>query len=99
MILEVANLDVIPSKAIEFEKDFSIAKQIIARQNGFLNLSLQKCLEKSSRYILLVSWERLEYHTEGFRKSEDYQEWKRLLHHYYDPFPEVDHYEQIIYLE
>jgi heme-degrading monooxygenase HmoA len=53
---------------------------------------LQKCIERPSRYLLLVSWERLEDHTEGFRKSEAYEEWKRLLHHFYDPFPTVEHF-------
>ena len=42
--------------------------------------------------MLLVRWRRLEDHTEGFRKSAEYQEWKRLLHHFYDPFPTVEHY-------
>jgi heme-degrading monooxygenase HmoA len=42
--------------------------------------------------LLLVQWGSLEDHTEGFRKSVDYQEWKRLLHHFYDPFPVVEHY-------
>jgi heme-degrading monooxygenase HmoA len=41
---------------------------------------------------LLVWWNRLEDHTVGFRGSPEYQEWKRLLHHFYDPFPEVEHY-------
>jgi heme-degrading monooxygenase HmoA len=45
-----------------------------------------------SRYLLLVSWERLEDHTEGFRKSPEYEEWRRLLHHFYDPFPTVEHF-------
>ena len=47
---------------------------------------------QGSRYILLVNWQTLEDHTVGFRESEQYQEWRRLLHHFYDPFPEVEHY-------
>ena len=43
--------------------------------------------------ILLVQWETLEAHTEGFRKSEKYCRWKELLHHFYDPFPIVEHYQ------
>jgi heme-degrading monooxygenase HmoA len=42
-----------------------------------------------------VYWQSLEDHTVGFRGSASYQEWKKLLHHYYDPFPTVEHYEQI----
>jgi len=41
----------------------------------------------------LVEWEKLTDHTVGFRESAEYQEWKSLLHHFYDPFPIVQHYE------
>jgi len=53
-------------------------------------------LEKQNRYVLLVYWETLEAHTVGFRGSKQYQEWKKLLHHFYDPFPIVEHYELIL---
>jgi heme-degrading monooxygenase HmoA len=45
--------------------------------------------------VLLVRWESLEAHEVGFRKSAQYQEWKRLLHHFYEPFPVVSHYEAV----
>jgi len=54
-----------------------------------------RCLERPGRYLLLVRWRSLEDHTEGFRKSAPYLEWKRLLHHFYDPFPTVEHYELV----
>ena len=95
MILEVAILDVIPGKEIEFESAFEQASPIIASMDGYVSHQLQKCLEKQNRYILLVNWERLEAHTVGFRGSEKYREWKRLLHHFYDPFPTVEHYELV----
>ena len=41
---------------------------------------------------LLVRWDTLEAHTQGFRGSPQYQQWKALLHHFYDPFPVVEHY-------
>ncbi|MHB8436019.1 MAG: antibiotic biosynthesis monooxygenase, partial [Acidimicrobiales bacterium] len=25
-----------------------------------------------------------------------YEEWRRLLHHFYEPFPVVEHYEQVL---
>jgi len=48
-----------------------------------------------NRYVLLVHWTSLEAHTIGFRGSPEYQDWKRLLHHFYDPFPIVEHYEHV----
>ncbi len=59
-------------------------------------VKLQKCIEKENRYILLVNWKTLEDHTEGFRKSDEYQQWKILLHNFYDPFPIVEHYSMVL---
>lgn len=95
MILEVAVLDVIPGQESEFQRDFSKAQEIISSVPGYMDHRLGRCIEKRDRFILLVHWETLEDHTKGFRESPGYQAWKRLLHHYYDPFPEVQHYEAV----
>jgi heme-degrading monooxygenase HmoA len=93
VILEVAKLDVRPGQEADFERSFVKAQAIIARMGGYCGHELRRCVENRSRYILLVNWETLADHTEGFRGSADYQEWKALLHHFYDPFPTVEHYE------
>ncbi len=92
MILEIAVLDVRPGQESAFEAAFEQAQGIISSMPGYLSHQLQRCIENNSRYLLLVRWETLEDHTEGFRGSAEYQEWRRLLHHFYDPFPEVEHY-------
>lgn len=92
MVTEQAVLDVKPGQEPDFEAAFAQARAIIARMPGFGALQLHRCLERPNRYLLLVAWERLEDHTEGFRGSADYEEWKRLLHHFYDPFPTVEHF-------
>ena len=92
MVLEVAILDVKSGREQEFEAAFGEARKIISSMDGYISHQLQKCIEKGNRYILLVNWQTLEDHTVGFRGSEQYQEWRRLLHHFYDPFPEVEHY-------
>ena len=96
MILEVAVLDVVPGRESEFQVSFEKAQRIIASMDGYLGHELKRCIEKRSRYLLLVRWKKLEDHTAGFRGSPEYQEWKRLLHHYYDSFPEVEHYESVL---
>jgi len=95
MILEVAILDIKPGLESDFEKAFETAQKIISSMKGYISHELKKCLENKSRYILLVKWDGLEDHTVGFRESKEYQEWKKLLHHFYDPFPTVEHYQSI----
>ena len=95
MILEVAILNIRPGQSPQFEAAFRQAVPIIASMPGYMAHELQRCLELPDRYILLVRWQTLEDHTVGFRGSAPYQEWKRLLHHFYDPFPTVEHYQAV----
>ena len=95
MILEVAVLNVKPGQAGEFETAFAEASKIISASPGYVSHELQRCLEVGDQYILLVRWQTLEHHTVGFRQSAPYQEWRGLLHHFYDPFPTVEHYEEV----
>lgn len=95
MILEHALLDVLPGCEAEFEAAFDNARPLIACQPGFRSLRLERCLEQANRYLLLVEWEELEDHTEGFRMSPEYGHWRELLHRFYDPFPCVEHYETV----
>ena len=59
---------------------------------GLSKDELHRCIETEKEYLLLVRWESIEAHEVGFRRSSQYQEWKRLLHHFYDPFPTVFHF-------
>jgi heme-degrading monooxygenase HmoA len=95
VILEHAVLCVKPGQSTEFESAFGEAKSIIAQMPGFRRLGLSRCIERPDEYLLLVEWDRLEDHTEGFRGSAQYERWRELLHHFYEPFPTVDHYAQI----
>ena len=95
LILEVAMLDVIPGEEAAFESAFAEAQAIIASMSGYRGHELQRCVERPARYVLLVRWEKLEDHTEGFRGSPEYQRWRGLLHHFYDPFPQVEHFTQV----
>jgi len=92
MIVEHALLPVKAGQEAPFESAFGEAKAIIAGMRGFRSLTLSRCIERRDTYLLLVEWDRLEDHTEGFRSSAQYERWRELLHHFYDPFPTVEHY-------
>ncbi|MBY6241742.1 antibiotic biosynthesis monooxygenase [Methylosinus sp. Sm6] len=91
-VLEAAMLDIRPGEECAFENAIRVALPLISATPGFVSMEIRRCIETSSRYLLLVTWEKLEDHTIGFRQSDRYAEWKALLHHFYDPFPVVEHY-------
>jgi heme-degrading monooxygenase HmoA len=96
MILEVAILNVRAGQEAAFESAMRAARPVIEASAGFGGLEIRKRLEASNRYLLLAKWRTMEDHTAGFRQSPQYQEWQRRLHHFYDPFPTVEHYQEPI---
>jgi heme-degrading monooxygenase HmoA len=95
MILEVAPLQIRKGLSQDFESAFREAQSIIVSMPGYVSHELQRCIERENQYVLLVRWESVEAHERGFRNSPEYQRWKALLHHFYEPFPTVLHYEVV----
>jgi heme-degrading monooxygenase HmoA len=95
MIFEIALLEVRKGQELEFESSFRQAQAIISSMPGYLGHELNRCIEHDNQYALIVRWETVEHHEGGFRKSPQYQEWRKLLHHFYDPFPTVLHYRAV----
>lgn len=96
MVIEHALLQVSPGREDEFEEAFVEASTIISSAQGFKSLRLERCIEHRSKYLFLVEWERLEDHTVTFRESPQFLRWRELLHHFYDPFPTIEHYEPVL---
>ncbi|PSB12617.1 antibiotic biosynthesis monooxygenase [filamentous cyanobacterium CCP1] len=92
MILEAAMLTIKQGQEQAFEQAFRQASPLIASIDGYISHALHSCIEEPGKYLLLVQWRSLEDHTVGFRQSSVYQEWKQLLHHFYEPFPTVEHF-------
>lgn len=95
MILEAVVLPVRPDHGAAFEAAFAEAREIIESMPGFVSLELDRGVEQPSTYLLLVRWTSLEAHTVGFRQSPEYARWSALLHSFYEPFPEVLHYQPV----
>jgi heme-degrading monooxygenase HmoA len=92
MILEHAILNVRPGESPAFLAALDEALPLISATPGFISLEVRPCIETPDRFLLLVTWQTLEAHTEGFRGSARYPLWREKLHRFYDPFPLVEHY-------
>jgi heme-degrading monooxygenase HmoA len=96
VITEHAILNVTAGQEDEFMATMERAKALIATSPGFRSLRVERGIENPSTFLLLAEWESLKAHTQGFRGSEAYGEWRTLLHHFYDPFPVVEHFEGVV---
>ena len=68
------------------------AKPLIAASPGFLGIEVRPSAVSSGTYLLLVRWQSIADHRDGFRRSDRYREWRDLLHHFYDTMPSVSYF-------
>ena len=92
MTLEVAILNIKNELSIKFEENVASVSKIITSIIGYNSHDLMKCLEYDDKHLINANWEIVEDHEIGFRKFEEYLEWKRLLNQYYEPFPATELY-------
>ncbi len=95
MVLEVATLYVKPELMPTFEADFVKASYFIAQAKGYITHELQKCLEQEHKFLLMVQWETLENHTVDFRTSDLFEQWRTIIHPYFEPKPIVEHFVRV----
>lgn len=95
VIVEHGVLPIRPGREAEFEAAFATARSLISAQPGFLGISMSRSIESPSLYLLLVRWENVEAHTEGFRKSPEFEQWRALLHEFYASPPVIEHFVDI----
>jgi heme-degrading monooxygenase HmoA len=96
MITEIASIEVKPGVESAFEAAVKNALPLFARARGCRGMELSRSIEHPSQYRLFVSWETLENHTVDFRGSPDFQEWRKLVGHYFAGAPQVEHVTQVL---
>lgn len=92
MILEQALLQVRDGQTVAFEAAMAEARPLIAASPGFLGIEIRPAAEVSGLYLLLVKWRSIADHRDGFRTSDRYQQWRALLHPFYEPMPVVHYF-------
>ena len=92
MILEHALLRVRDGEHASFEIAMREAVSLIAVSPGFGAIEVRPSSETAGLYLLLVEWADIASHHDGFRRSDRYERWRSLLHHFYEPMPEVGYF-------
>ena len=96
MILEIAEIDVTPGAEAAFESAVAQAVELFRGAHGCRSLDLQRSIEHPSRYRLLVGWERVEDHVNGFRNSPAFQAWRALVGPHFAAPPRVEHTRSVL---
>jgi heme-degrading monooxygenase HmoA len=96
MIVERARFQIRPDAQKEFEQAFAVARTVISQARGYRSLRLLRGMEKPMEYLLLIEWDSVADHMEGFRGSELYERWADLLRSHYAAPPEVEHFDPVV---
>lgn len=92
MILEIADISILPGTARQFEAAVTAAVPLFNAAHGCAGMVLRKCIEEDHRYQLHVRWTTLEDHTVRFRGSDAFQEWRKLAGPFFAGSPSVTHW-------
>ena len=96
MVLEQVVAQVNAGQEKAYEKAFAGAAGLITSSPGCLGLRFYRCFETPGRYVVLIEWERLEDHLEGFRKSPAFEQYRAAVTGFMSAPPTVEHYELLV---
>ncbi len=92
MILETAIFTVRPGEADIFREAFARGRRFIESAPGFQRLEMRQGIEAPDSFILVVWWETLEHHTQIFKQSDNFNQWRAIVGHLFAAPPVVHHY-------
>ncbi|MCP4381990.1 MAG: antibiotic biosynthesis monooxygenase [Hyphomicrobiales bacterium] len=96
MIREIATLTIDPAKAARFEAAVAEARPLFEASPDCLSFALERVIETSGSYRLVVGWTSATAHMEDFRESQSFQSWRSLAGPFFTAPPAVVHTEQVI---
>jgi len=91
MVTEIAVITINPERHSEFERSVAAAVPLFQGAAGCRSMRLEREIENPARYRLFVEWETIEHHTQDFRNSEAFKQWRALAGPYFVGAPEVVH--------
>ena len=91
MVWEIATLEIDPERSADFEDALRQAVPLFARAQGCQGMHVQRSIEQPHRYRLIVDWDTVDDHVDGFRSSEDFTRWRELVGPFFTRPPDVEH--------
>jgi heme-degrading monooxygenase HmoA len=92
VILESATISVETGREDEFLAALEQAKLVLAQAPGWRDIRVHRGIERPSVFLLAITWETLEDHTEGFRGGDLFGQWRAIIGPYFAEPPQVEHW-------
>jgi heme-degrading monooxygenase HmoA len=95
MVLEVATFDVTPGQEDEFTAAYQRVKHLLTSTAGCRSARMTRGIESPSQFILIVEWDTVEAHVQGFRGSDRFPSWRAAISPYFAGSPHAEHYADV----
>lgn len=92
MIIETAFMTVVAGNEAAFETALEQARIHVESSPGCRGLEVHRGVENPQTYMLLIKWHSLADHTETFRNSEAFTQWRAILGPLFAEAPRVEHW-------
>jgi quinol monooxygenase YgiN len=90
---EVIRYKIPSAQAEAFEKAYHRAETILRRSKHCLGYDLLRGIEEPENWILLLHWDSVEGHEQGFRREPDFTGFFSLVKPFFQQIQEMKHYE------
>lgn len=90
-VIEVATIEVLPGREEAFEEAVAAATPLFQQAEGARTLRLERSEEFPQRYRLIIGWDSVADHMDGFRGSPLFLAWRELIGEHIAGTPEVEH--------
>ncbi|MFT8737318.1 MAG: antibiotic biosynthesis monooxygenase [Zymomonas mobilis] len=91
MIYEFLQISIKENAEDSFIAAVEKAKPLFLDSPGCEGMTLTRSHEHKGRFCLVIRWESIEAHVEGFRKSDALPQWRALVNEYFSEAPKGEH--------
>jgi heme-degrading monooxygenase HmoA len=92
MVLEVATIEVRPGAEAAFVAAYQQVRSEVSTSPGCRSVRMTRGVESPSRFVLLVEWDSVEAHVDGFRASDRFVRWRQAIGPHLAAPPVVEHF-------
>ncbi|MFC3495592.1 antibiotic biosynthesis monooxygenase family protein [Glycomyces rhizosphaerae] len=91
MVLEVAEIKIIPGQEEGFKEAYRTARELVKVSPGLRSMRMTQGVESPSRFVLLIEWDSVEAHEQGFRETDRFPKWRESIGPFFAEPPLVEH--------
>ena len=91
MVLEVAEIKITPGQENAFKEAYLAARELVRVSPGLRSMRMTQGVESPTRFVLLIEWDSVEAHEQGFRETDRFPKWREAIGPFFAEPPFVEH--------